>query len=127
LQLGIEGKEIEYNRLRQALLLVVDQSDYQILGICSATFAQGCQALRAYAQALGYPLSSNLQAIDGAIYIKFNPRLESCYVDAYNGAYRGVLVACQSDNAAGINEMYGHLPLDLFEEPENRGIDRPAT
>ncbi|MDP5017066.1 MAG: DUF1824 family protein, partial [Dolichospermum sp.] len=28
--------------------------------------------------------------------------------------HRGVLVSCQSYQEGGVNEMYGHLPLDLF-------------
>jgi Domain of unknown function (DUF1824) len=111
---------VDRDRLRQALLLVAAQSDYQILGICAETFAQGCQALQDYASALGYALSLNLSRIEGSTYIKFNPRLDSCYVDAYTGAYRGVLVSCQSDDTAGINEMYGHLPLNLFAESERK-------
>ncbi|NJR67046.1 MAG: DUF1824 family protein [Leptolyngbyaceae cyanobacterium CRU_2_3] len=113
-----KGTAIEADRLRQALLLVASQSDYQILGICSETFTQGCQALQEYAQALGHTISLDLKPIDSVTYIKFNPKLGSCYVDTYNGEYRGVLVSCQSTSESGINEMYGHLPLNLFEEAE---------
>ncbi|HEY9629059.1 MAG TPA: DUF1824 family protein [Coleofasciculaceae cyanobacterium] len=104
-------------RLRQAVAIAASHSDYQILGICSDTWAEGCQALRSYAEALGYlsDLNMPLQPIEGAVYIKFNPQLGSCYTDAYSGHHRGVLVSCQSAAAPGINEMYGHLPLDLFE------------
>ncbi|HEY9658957.1 MAG TPA: DUF1824 family protein [Allocoleopsis sp.] len=45
--------------------------------------------------------------------MKFNPNASSCYADSYTGEHRGVLVSCQSADD-GINEMYGHLPLDLF-------------
>jgi hypothetical protein len=37
-----------------------------------------------------------------------------CYLDSYAGHHRGVLVSCQSYQEGGVNEMYGHLPLDLF-------------
>jgi Domain of unknown function (DUF1824) len=113
-----QNVEIEYDRLSQALLIAVDQSNYQILGICAETFAQGYRALQDYTQALGYALNQPLHPIDGSVYIKFNPKLGSCYVDSYTGEYRGVLVSCQSDDASGMNEMYGHLPLNLFEDTE---------
>ncbi|MBI4780257.1 MAG: DUF1824 family protein [Oscillatoriophycideae cyanobacterium NC_groundwater_1537_Pr4_S-0.65um_50_18] len=104
-------------KLRQAVAIAASHSDYQILGICSDTWAEGCQALQSYAEALRYlsDLDLPLQSIEGAVYIKFNPQLGSCYADAYSGHHRGVLVSCQSAAAPGINEMYGHLPLDLFE------------
>jgi hypothetical protein len=38
---------------------------------------------------------------------------DSFYIDAYTGSYRGVLVACQSDNEE-LQGTYGHFPLDLF-------------
>lgn len=105
---------LERERLRQALLFVTSRSDYQMLGICAETFAQGQYALKTYADALGYSCDFPLKPIDGPVYIKFNPKSGSCYVTSYDGNHRGVLVSCQSTYEAGINEMYGHLPLDLF-------------
>lgn len=103
------------DRLQQALLQMASQSDHHMLGICADTFAQGYQTLQAYAQALGHSLDADIQPIEGAVYFKFNPKLGSCYVAPYSGEHRGVLIACQSTADTGINEMYGHLPLDLFE------------
>lgn len=104
----------ERSQLRQALLQVTSQSDYQMLGVCADTLAQGQQALETYAKALGYQIDCQLEAIDGPVYVKFNPNAESCYASPYVGEHRGVLVSCQSAEASGVNEMYGHLPLDLF-------------
>lgn len=101
--------------IQQALQEVARHSDYQILGICADTFTQGYAALQAYATALGYSLPAPPSPIEGSIYLKFNPRSGLCYVDSYNGEHRGVLVSCQSAYESGINEMYGHLPLNLFE------------
>lgn len=109
----ISSSEREF--LQQALHLVASHSDYQILGICADTFAQAVQALKTYATALGYDVTIDLPAIEGAVYLKFNPNASSCYADSYTGEHRGVLVSCQSADD-GINEMYGHLPLDLFVE-----------
>lgn len=100
--------------LREALLLLASLSDYQMLGVCADTAEQGILALEGYLQALGYEADFNLNAIAGAVYIKFNPKTGLCYIDGYSGNHRGVLVSCQSSQPDGINEMYGHLPLDLF-------------
>lgn len=100
--------------LRQALLQVVAESDYQMLGICADSIEQGQKALVSYAKALGYSSSLEVQPIDGPVYIKFNSRAMSCYASPYEGEHRGVLVSCQSPDGEGINEMYGHLPIDLF-------------
>lgn len=114
----IEGKSVnsasEKALIRQALLLLADFSDYQILGICADTADQGLTALKTYSKALGYEPTLDLASIDGSVYIKFNPKTGLCYLDAYTGIHRGVLVSCQSSYEGGINEMYGHLPLDLF-------------
>lgn len=114
----IENKSInsesEKDRIRQALLLLTKHSDYQILGICADTAAQGLAALKTYSKALGYQPNLNLAPIDGSVYLKFNPKSGLCYLDSYTGTHRGVLVSFQSAYADGINEMYGHLPLDLF-------------
>jgi hypothetical protein len=104
------------DRLKQALLVVVEQSDYQMLGICAETIAAGKAALETYTQALGYQLDSEPTPIEGAVYIKFNTKTNSCYASSYEGEYRGVLVSCQSAYETGLNEMYGHLPLDLFAD-----------
>ncbi len=105
---------LDREQLQQALLQVANHSDYQMLGICADSFAQGRQALETYAAALGYTQIPIPEPIDGPVYIKFNPRSGGCYVDSYVGSHRGVLVSCQSAEEPGINEMYGHLPLDLF-------------
>lgn len=107
----------DYALLQEALRQVAQASDYQILGICADTLAQGQQVLAAYAQVLGY--APNLQipetnVLEGAVYIKFNPLTGLCYANRYEGSYRGVLVSCQSADASDVNEMFGHLPLDLF-------------
>lgn len=114
----VEGKSVtsesEKALICQALLLLTELSDYQILGICADTAAEGLTALKTYSEALGYQPTLDLASIDGSVYIKFNPKTGLCYLDSYTGTHRGVLVSCQSAYEGGINEMYGHLPLDLF-------------
>lgn len=113
---ALEEDSVDRPLLRQALLQVVAESEYQMLGICADSIDQGRSALHTYAKALGYPSDLEVQPIDGAIYIKFNPKAMSCYASPYEGEHRGVLVSCQSTDGEGINEMYGHLPLDLFAD-----------
>jgi hypothetical protein len=114
----LEGKSVNYESekalIRQALLLLTEYSDYQILGICADTTSQGLIALKSYSTALGYEPNLNLATVDGSVYIKFNPNTGLCYIDSYTGTHRGVLVSFQSSEVGEINEMYGHLPLDLF-------------
>lgn len=110
----IINSEEEKANVRQALLLVAENSDYQMLGICAATPEEGLAALQSYTKALGYQTSVDMAGAEGAIYIKFNPKSGLSYLSSYEGDYRGVLVSCQSAYEEGINEMYGHLPLDLF-------------
>jgi hypothetical protein len=100
--------------IRQALLTLLPEIDRLMLGICADDWEQGIQALQQYSQALNLPLLLPTPALSGALYIKFNPSSPSCYASAYLGSDRGVLVAAQSDDLAKLNEMFGHLPLDLF-------------
>ena len=115
----LEGKtvnsESEKASLRQALLLLCKFSDYQILGICADTAAQGLSTLKKYSEALGYQPNLDLPSVDGPVYLKFNPKTGLCYVESYIGVHRGVLVSYQSAYEGRVNEMYGHLPLDLFD------------
>jgi Domain of unknown function (DUF1824) len=113
----IESAE-EKENLRQALLLFTSLSDYQNFGICALSAREGMQALKTYLNALGYEFldqNPDLNAIDGKVYIKYNSKKGSAYLDSYTGDYRGVLVSCQSAEHDLVNGIYGHLPLDLFD------------
>ena len=107
-------KSSEKALTRRALILMASLSDYQILGICADTAEEGILAMKTYSHAFGYEAPSNLPTVEGPVYIKLNGKNGLCYLDSYSGHHRGVLVSCQSYNEGGINELYGHLPLDLF-------------
>jgi Domain of unknown function (DUF1824) len=107
-------KPSEKTIVREALVLLAGMSDYQILGICADTADEGMLAMKTYSHAFGYEPPSNLPIIEGPVYIKLNGKNGVCYLDSYAGHHRGVLVSCQSYEKGGINEMFGHLPLDLF-------------
>jgi hypothetical protein len=101
--------------LREAVLRLAHHSDYQILGICANSREEAIASLQAYSRALGYQPSLPLESVAGAVYLKFNPVSGLCYVDSYTGQHRGVVLACQSADAADVNHTYGHLPLNLFD------------
>lgn len=105
-------------RVRQSLLLVAAHSDYQIFGICADTIHQATTALEAYLIALGYKATPEIPALEGSVYVKFNPERDRCHAAPYTGTHRGVLVSCQSAYAGDVNETFGHLPLDLFDEAD---------
>jgi len=107
-------KPSEKGLIRRALLSIASLADYKILGICADTAEEGLLAMETYSLALGYEPPRDLPTIEGPVYIKLNGKNGICHLDSYVGHHRGVLVSCQSYSHAGINEMYGHLPLDLF-------------
>ncbi|MGG6265247.1 DUF1824 family protein [Leptolyngbya sp. AN03gr2] len=107
------SEPLDYAAIREAVLIVADLSDYQILGICAETAEEGLKALSSYAIALKYEVPET-RSISGTIYIKFNPLTGRSHMEPYTGEHRGVLVSCQSAFEDGVNETFGHLPIDLF-------------
>ncbi len=110
--------EAERQQLRAALLAIASESDAENLGICAENWPQGLAAAQQYLPALGYTLPAALAQESpefAPIYIKFNTAKQTYFIDGYEGPYRGVLVACQSEDEA-ISGVYGHLPLDLFAD-----------
>ncbi|HTL88529.1 MAG TPA: DUF1824 family protein [Leptolyngbya sp.] len=106
---------LDHAAIREAVLTVAKLSDYQILGICAETAEEGLRSLSQYLDALGYKMPE-LQTIPGVIYLKFNPRTGRSHIEPYVGKHRGVLVSCQAAYDDEVNETFGHLPLDLFEQ-----------
>ncbi len=107
---------LDHATVRDALLLVVDRSDYQIFGICADSASQGQRTLHSYLAALDRDERPDVVATtNDPVYIKYNPRTGLCRAEPYTGNHRGVLVSCQSAYDDDINETFGHLPIDLFE------------
>lgn len=102
--------------IREAVAIVVDQSDYQIFGVCADTVEIGARSLAQYLTAIGYDNALVIRPIARSVYIKYNPNTDRVHVEPYTGEHRGVLLSCQSDDDRGVNETFGHLPLDLFEQ-----------
>ena len=101
--------------IRQRLLLFNQLSDYQTLGVCADTLAQGKAAMKQYIAALGAPVNLDLPHQDGPVYLKFNTLKAAWYLDGYSGPSRGVLVSYHASDAEEVNGTYGPFPLDLFD------------
>ncbi len=117
--LNIKSEEdaAEKAKIEEALRVVVNSSDYQMLGVCASSQEEGFIALQNYLKGLGYEdvIDPNAVApVEGSVYIKFNTMKKSYYIDSYIGTYRGVLVSCQSAFEDGVSGTFGHFPLDLF-------------
>jgi hypothetical protein len=108
--------ETETKELREALLLVAQESEWENLGVCANNLKQGLNALQSYLTALGYSYDFTQQQVENSaesVYIKFNTKKMNYYADSYTGNSRGVLVAMQGDDEAIIG-TYGYFPLNLF-------------
>lgn len=115
----LEQKKIKTSEeklaVQQAVLELVNVTDNQILGILANSLEQATQTLHSYAEAMGHQPPREVPPCSDTVYLKFNPRSGLCYASPYLGDHRGVLISFQSDAADGLNEMCGHLPLDLFD------------
>lgn len=102
--------------IRAALLILLPLIDHIMLGICASNWAEGILALKEYSQAFDLPILLPTSELAGAIYIKYNHQIPICYASAYEGTERGVLIAAQSEDPSKLNDMFGHLPLNLFSD-----------
>lgn len=109
----------EKQNLQIAIQQLVKESEWENLGICADHTSQAISALKSYLTAFGYDLKTidfqQISDINTPVYIKFSTKQMGFYQDNYTGDYRGVLVSCQAEDDL-IAGVYGHLPLDLFEE-----------
>lgn len=108
--------EAERETLRQNIQLVSKEADWENIGICAENATSAVEAARQYLGALGYKNNFEVDVTEWAdqpIYLKFNTQKMTHYLSSYEGKYRGVLIAVQSEEDA-IQGTYGHFPLDLF-------------
>ncbi|MEO0868968.1 MAG: DUF1824 family protein [Cyanobacteria bacterium J06642_11] len=108
--------QTQKQELVDALLWFSDLADYETLGICTDSLAAGKAATEAYVKQLARPITLDLPARDGAVYLKFNTLKGAWYLDDYSGPNRGVLVSFHSSDPEYdlVNGTYGPFPLDLF-------------
>ena len=102
--------------LTEALFVLNRHADYHIFGICADHVKQGYTTLQQYGQALGDDMDIECPDWEGPVYIKYNTKTGLFHVDDYVGTHRGVLVSFQSAYDHGVNDLYGHFPLNLFED-----------
>ncbi|MEO1620247.1 MAG: DUF1824 family protein [Cyanobacteria bacterium J06632_3] len=102
--------------VRDHLLWLNEQSEYQTLGICASTLGEAETALKSYVGALSQPIRVDIPPQDGAVFLKFNTLKNAWYVDGYTGDSRGVLVTYHTSEPEldDVNGTYGPFPLDLF-------------
>ncbi len=117
LEIRIPQDQSERAELRQAIAWICEQSESENLGICAADQALAELALAQYLAGLGYgyAIATQETAIEGPVYLKCNTQSLRFYVDSYEGDYRGVLIACQTEDES-LAGTYGYFPLDLFEK-----------
>lgn len=117
-QKSVETQE-QKQELQTAIQDIVKESEWENLGVCAENTQQAIIALKTYLMAFGYVLNqvdfNQVDQLKTPVYIKFSTKQMGFYQDNYTGDYRGVLVSCQAEDDL-IAGVYGHLPLDLFEE-----------
>lgn len=91
-------------------------SDYQTLGICASTLAEGQRSLESFLAALGISVNLDLPSREGAVYLKFNTLKGAWYLDDYSGPSRGVLITFHTSEPemAELAGTYGPFPFDLY-------------
>ncbi|WOD40940.1 DUF1824 family protein [Nodosilinea sp. E11] len=109
----------EATQVRDDLRYFNEWSDYQTLGICASSLAEGQRSLELFLAALGIAVSLDLPDRDGAIYLKFNTLKGAWYLDDYSGPSRGVLITFHTSEpeTAELAGTYGPFPFDLFADP----------
>lgn len=112
----VSESEAERETLRRNIQLACREAEWENLGICADNATMAVETARQYLQALGYTPNLAIDVTEWAdqpVYFKFNTQKMSHYLDGYEGNYRGVLLALQSEEDA-LAGTYGHFPLDLF-------------
>jgi Domain of unknown function (DUF1824) len=98
-----------------------------LLGVLASDVRLGVRSLRDYSAALNLefilptsriPNAPTLPSIHSSVYIKYNSKSGLCYVTAYEGRDRGVLVNLGT-------EQIGHLPLGLHDELQEKDFALP--
>lgn len=112
----IPATERDRAELRTAILLIAQEAESENLGISAENAAIAYTTLVQYLQALGdKAIVERDPAAPQAepVYLKYNTSTGKHYINPYEGDYRGVLLACQSEEDV-VNGIFGYFPLDLF-------------
>ena len=113
----VDLTQAQRETVREALLWLNENSEYQTLGICADSLAEAESALKSYIAAISQPIRADIPARSGAVFLKFNTLKNAWYIDSYSGDSRGVLVTYHTSEPEEdeINGTYGPFPLDLFD------------
>ena len=109
--------ELEKRRLQTAILQVAQHCETKNLGICADNANQGFGSLESYLRAMGFTpdfSAETSQLNEEPLYLKYNCEKQACYRSYYPESYRGVLLACLTEDEQ-LGGTYGYFPLDLFE------------
>lgn len=103
--------------VRESLLWLNANSEYQTLGICANNLTEAKAALIGYIAAISQPIQVDIPDREGAVFLKFNTLKNAWYIDNYSGESRGVLVTYHTSEPEEdeVNGTYGPFPLDLFD------------
>ena len=122
IQLSLQTQPVDLTQsqketVREALLWLNENSEYQTLGICADSLAEAEAALMSYVSAISQPIRVDIPARSGAVFLKFNTLKNAWYIDSYSGDARGVLVTYHTSEPEEdeVNGTYGPFPLDLFD------------
>lgn len=112
-----EATGTEWQKLRLALLVLQDYSEFQIFGICAASSAIAARSLRQYLSAFEYEYPDfGRHHLSRPVYWKYNSRNRQLYGQAYSGKYEGVVISYHSNFSDDYSGTHGHFPLDLWEQ-----------
>lgn len=108
----------EADQVRTDIRNFNEWSDYQTLGICASTLAEGQRSLESFLAALGISVGLDLPVREGPVYLKFNTLKGAWYLDDYSGRSRGVLITFHTSEPelTNLSGTYGPFPFDLFVE-----------
>ena len=109
--------QAQQETVREGLLWLNENSEYQTIGICADNLAEAEAALKSYVAAISQPIQVDIPSQDGAVFLKFNTLKNAWYIDGYSGDSRGVLVTYHTSEPEedDVNGTYGPFPLNLFE------------
>ena len=117
-----ELSDAQKQTVREQLLWLNEQSEYQTLGICASSLNEAETALKSYVSALSQPIQVDIPPQDGPVFLKFNTLKNAWYVNGYTGNSRGVLITYHTTEPEldDLNGTYGPFPCDLFKRGEEK-------
>lgn len=113
----VDLTEAQQQTVRDALLWLNENSEYQTIGICADNLSEAEAALKGYVAALSQPIRVDIPEQAGAVFLKFNTLKNAWYINGYSGKSRGVLITYHTSELEedSVNGTYGPFALSLFD------------